>query len=45
MCDPFTLLLAVLVGAAIAGSPIAMRTVSKRFSGGGTTETAQDKRK
>lgn len=32
MCEPGQIYVAVLLGAAIAGSPVAMRTVRERFS-------------
>jgi hypothetical protein len=33
MCDPPTLFVAVLLGGALAGSPVAMRAVTERFGG------------
>jgi hypothetical protein len=34
MCEPATLMVAVTLGGALAGSPVAVRAVTERLNGG-----------
>jgi hypothetical protein len=38
MCQPSTIMVAVVLGAAVAGSPVAVRMARDRFGGGGRGE-------